>query len=85
MTSITIRCYKQEDHKDVNRIFAKGMTDIQQIKSGVLIGYHSHYVISYLAFVFFIGYLYSTSIIALMIGLAFHGMMVILTYHVKVW
>ena len=55
MTSITIRSYKQEDHKDVNAIFAKGIADIRFIKNAIIIGYHSPCVISYLAFFFFIG------------------------------
>ena len=29
MIAITIRNYKPDDHKDVNRIFSKGMSDIQ--------------------------------------------------------
>ena len=87
MTSITIRSYKPEDHKDVKGIFAKGITDIQIIKNAIIIGYHSPCVISYLAFFFFIGCLYSipTGINALLIGLTFHGLTVLLCYHVYVW
>ena len=87
MTTITIRSYKPDDHKDVNRIFAKGITDIQHIKSGLLNGYHSPYVISYLVFLFLFGCLYSipTGINALLIGLTIHGLTVLFCYHLYVW
>ena len=29
MIAITIRNYKPDDHEDVNRVFSKGMTNIQ--------------------------------------------------------
>ena len=87
MIAITIRNYKPDDHKDVNRIFAKGITDIQHIKSGLLIGYQSSCVISCLVFLFLFGCLYSipTGINALLIGLTIHGLTVLLCYHLYVW
>ena len=88
MTSVSVRSYQKEDHKDVNRIFAKGITDIHHIKDALLIGYQSPSVISCFATLFIIGYLFysiQTGIIALLIGLTIHGVSVPFLFHFYVW
>ena len=87
MSLINIRKYKPQDHKDVNRIFAKSLTDLQHCKDGVLIGWQNPCVISYITIMFFMGLLYSISygIIALLIGIGLHGLFVFANYHFYVW
>ena len=86
-TTINIRKYKPEDHKDVNRIFGENMADFQHVKDGIVLGWQSPYVIIYLTLLFFIGFLYSITygIIALLIGMAFHATFIFSCYHIYVW
>ena len=87
MSTIQIRKYKPEDHKDVNRIFGENIVDFQHIKDGIVLGWQSPYVITYLAILFFIGFLYSITygIIALLSGMAFHAICLFSHYHKYAW
>ena len=87
MSTIKIRKYKPEDHKDVNRIFGENIVDFQHIKDGIVLGWQSPYVITYLAILFFIGFLYSITygIIALLSGMAFHAICLFSHYHIYAW
>ena len=87
MDPITIRKYKPEDHKEVNLVFGRGMTDIQHIKNGIFIGWQSPCVITYLILFFLIGCYFSISygFFSLLMGMALHSTSVLLCYHVYVW
>ena len=52
MSTIKIRKYKPEDHKDVNRIFGENIVDFQHVKDGIVLGWQSPYVITYLTILF---------------------------------
>ena len=87
MSAIKIRKYKPEDHKDVNRIFGENIVDFQHVKDGIVLGWQSPYVITYLTILFFIGVLYSITygIIALLFGIAFHSIFIFSNYHIYAW
>ena len=87
MDSIKIRKYKQEDHKDVSRIFGAGMSDMQTIKNGIALGRKSPYVIGYLTIIFMMGSFYSLfyGFIALTIGLSFQAFMVYFVFNFYTW
>ena len=87
MSTINIRKYKPEDHKDVNRIFAENMADFQHVKDGIILGWQSPYVITYQTILFFIGFFNSITygIIALFLGMAFHAIFIYFAYQVYVW
>ena len=87
MSTIKIRKYKPEDHKDVNRIFGENIVDFQHVKDGIVLGWQSPYVITYLTILFFIGFLYSITygIIALLFGMVFHSLFIFSTYHIYAW
>ena len=87
MVQIIIRRYRPEDHKDVNRVFSKSMTDIQHVKNGILIEWQSPYVISFFIFLFLFGYYFSITfgIFSLMIGMLFSATCMFAHYHLYVW
>ena len=77
MASISIQMYKKEDHKNVYRIYSKGITDIQSIKSALLIGYKSFNVMCYLTMSIVFGCIFYstlTGFIAFLLGLTFHAL-----------
>jgi hypothetical protein len=86
-TTINIRKYKPEDHKDVNRIFGENMADFQHVKDGIILGWQSPYVITYQTILFFVGFFYSITygIIALFTGMVFHAIFIYCAYHIYVW
>ena len=87
MSLINIRKYKPEYHKEVNRICGKNMADFQHVKDGIVIGWKSPYVITYLTLLFLLGSLYSIryGIMALLIGMGFHASFVFFCYYFYVW
>ena len=87
MEPITIRKYKSEDHKEVNLIFGRGISDIEHIKNGIIIGWKSPCVIMYWIVLFLIGCYFSISygFFSLLIGIALQATSVFLCYHVYVW
>ena len=87
MDQITIRKYKSEDHKEVNQVFGKGITDFQHIKDAIINGWQSPSVIAYLTFFFLFGFYFSISygVFSFLIGIMLQVTSVLICFHWYVW